>query len=126
MLEKIIQGFSVAGAAKAFGVQNSLASEVLDRKPLTADEYLVRGGARPDKNLSETANPKSMKGGVNRWLTTVPEIQTYKMTSVNDRIRQKTNTVSFAVQNTTDTPFDRQGDLSQLAGQTGRKLDTSA
>ncbi len=66
MLERIIQTLTTAQAALSFGVQNSPVTKVLEGTPFTADEFLEKGG-----DISENANPKSLRGSSNLSITTV-------------------------------------------------------
>ena len=120
LMSILVKGFSVAKAAQSFGVQQSLASKVLRNAPFTANEFLKKGG-----DLTGAADPKSFRGFQDR-LTTVSELQKFRQSSANDRIKQKTNTVAFAVENAVKLPFETQGDLRSLAGHTGRRLNISA
>ena len=130
LMISLVRGFSIARAAQSFGITKSIATKALEKDPLTADEYLKKAG-----DLASGASPKSIVGGVNQSITTVTEIQKEvdRLPTVNDSIKQETSTVSFAANNTTEFPFERQGTkatnatvLGDLAGQTGRKLNTSA
>ena len=118
----IVQGFNVSGAAQAFGLRNAAATKVLDADlEITAKEFSEKGG-----DIAAAKPTSSLQGGLNQSLTNFSDFQPPRQPNVKDSIRQETNTLSFAVQNAFELPFERQGDFTLVAGQTGRRLKTSA
>ena len=118
---QLTKGFDAARAAQAFGVRNTLASEALKSDPVTSEEFVQNNG-----DLDKAAKPNTLRGGLNKSFPQVSEIQTIKSSSITAQVKQETNIVSFAVNNAFEQPFQKQGDLTKLAGEVGRKLDSTA
>ena len=117
----LTKGYSASRVAEAFGVTNSVSTKILEAKDPTPKEFATKGG-----KLAETASPSSLRGLSNKAIPKVSEFQKAKLPNAKDEIKQETNPAAFAVKNLIKQPFERQGDLSLLAGETGRKFRTFA
>lgn len=114
----LTRGFDSIQVALSFGIKNTLVSELLKSRPVTNDEFINAGG-----NLETTAPRISIAGGINRSLPRTKDMQTIKFSSVNQQIESETNVVSFAIKNSFNQPFDRQGDILKISEAIGGNLD---
>ena len=106
MVDVNVQGFNAREAAQSFGIRNSEASRVLEGRPVTSERFSNSNG-----DLEATADRISLTGGINQSVPEVTDDLALRPPTVISQIVQNTNPVSFAVQNSVEQPFERQGSL---------------
>ena len=73
-MPELIKGFNAVKVAQAFGIKNTLASEILKAQPINAENFIKNKG-----DLSSISKPISLQSSLNRRLSNLKENQSIKI-----------------------------------------------